>query len=718
MVKAQQIAIATTTVIGALVVGNYYLKGRKTIIEKRTSDAVVPKVAIPGKKGKLNREFFLELWSLIRIVLPRIMCKETLLLFLHTTALAIRTILSIQVANLDGQIVKTIVDRKKSLFVKKLLQWLLLAIPATYTNSMIRYLESKLAIAFRTKLTMHLYGLYMDQDTYYRVETLDSRLANADQCLTEDVSRFCLSLAHLHSQVSKPLLDVVLMSAKLIALNANIQENTRNRVTTVVGPVLLAGLTIYVTAKALQLISPPFGRLVAEQAQLEGEFRFAHSRLITNAEEIAFYDGHRIEKAYLKDAYLRLVKHMNRIFKLRIFYNMAEGFLMKYFWSAVGLTMVAIPGFTNTKASVSARTQDFIIARGLLISAADAVERIMSSYKELTELAGYTYRVTHMIHVFQQVHDGVYQKNMIASGDEPEKPRRKVGQGSLLAHPDQSGQVIEGERIEFDGVPIVSPNGDILVESLSFVAEPGMHFLITGPNGCGKSSMFRILGGLWPTARGRLVKPTKSGLCYIPQRPYLSVGCLREQVIYPHTREDFFGSGRTDRDLEDIMEWVHLTYLVDREGGWDALNDWQDVLSGGEKQRIGMARIFYHRPKYAILDECTSAVSIDVEGSMYMKAKELGITLMTVTHRPSLWKYHDYLLKFDGEGGWTFERLSGSNMSTVMTNFQEEKSQLESQLMGVPKMQARLKELCGLLGQSSTVPLESIENGFDGKSSE
>ena len=92
----------------------------------------------------------------------------------------------------------------------------------------------------------------MDQDTYYRVENLDSRLSNADQSLTEDVSRFCNTLAHLHSQVSKPLLDVVLMSAKLISLNLQIQEK-QHQVSTIVFPTLLAGLTVWITARALKV---------------------------------------------------------------------------------------------------------------------------------------------------------------------------------------------------------------------------------------------------------------------------------------------------------------------------------------------------------------------------------------------------------------------------------------------------------------------------------
>lgn len=356
-------------------------------------------------KVAVNGVFLKRLKMLLKIVIPKLAGKEGLLLLLHTSFLVARTITSIHVARLDGRIVRSIVDRDAKGFIVLVAIWLGVAVPATYINSMIRFLESKLSIAFRSRLVDYVYKMYMESETYYRIGNLDTRLPNPDQCLTEDVAQFCSELAHLYSQISKPLLDTVLMTIQLIALakgSGGGASSSASGETNVVSwlPGLICAIVLGGTGVILKLSTPPFGKLIAGEAQRYGDLRAAHSRLITHAEEIAFYGGQEVESSVLRQCYNKLVKHMNLIYKTRVPYTMLEQFLMKYVWGALGLFMIAIPAFNKSAkgvssasspsssagdaAKVSGRTQDFITARGLLISGADAVERLMSSWKEVS----------------------------------------------------------------------------------------------------------------------------------------------------------------------------------------------------------------------------------------------------------------------------------------------------------------------------------------------
>ncbi|GAA5984731.1 hypothetical protein JCM10908_003477 [Rhodotorula pacifica] len=652
---------------------------------RKAGESVAASANAAAQRVGVNKEFFRQLAAIWRIIVPRATSKEVWLISAHTSFLLLRTYLSLLVAQLDGKLVGDLVSANGKGFLRGLIYWFLLAIPSVYTNAMIRFLQSKLAISFRTRLTRYVHDLYLDKNnTFYKVVNLDARIGanGADQFVTTDINRFCETLSALYSNVSKPVLDLVLF---------NIQLGRS------LGGKGSLGLfaSYFATAWILRKVTPAFGKLAAVEAKLEGDFRAAHSRLIINSEEVAFYDGGPIEKDILTRAYLRLIKHVNSIFKIRIVYGMTEDFVVKYLWSAVGYCLIAIPtlGKKQDGLSIPQRTENYISNRRLLLSLADAGGRLMLSWKDLSELAGSTSRVYTLLSTLHNLSVSSYT-SMPRPLDLPANaPFYDLGtlNGRLVdSTPPEQGVV-------FDKVPIVAPapgvarGGEELVKQLSVKIKPGEHLLITGGNGSGKTAIARVLAGLWPVWEGVVSRPDDSNIMFLPQRPYLSSGSLRDQIIYPHSYPDFVKSGKAENDLLEILRKVHLAYLPEREGGYDVRKEWKDILSGGEKQRMGMARLFYHLPKYGVLDECTSAVSTDVEGSMYQHAKDLGITLMTISHRPSLYQHHMYLLRLTGvEGKWELSQIGEAEHSV---SFQKEIQSLQEKLAEVETWKKRLGEI-------------------------
>ncbi|KAJ4155213.1 hypothetical protein LMH87_000469 [Akanthomyces muscarius] len=625
----------------------------------------------PRKKVALDREFFRSLMRLIRIVVPGWRSKEARLLISHSFFLVLRTLISLKVAEMDGAIVKALVRGNGKEFLTRIAWWMIIAVPATFTNSMLSYHQAELSLNYRTRLTQYIHDKYLSNLTFYGISALDDRIKNPDQLIAVDVSKFSNSLAELYSNLAKPILDMTIYT---YSLSKSVGGEG----------VVFMSLLVQLSANVMRVLTPPFGKYVADEARLEGEFRFQHSRLIDYAEEVALYNGHTAEKDTLDKGYFTLIKHVNYILRRRFYHGFMEDFVIKYFWGALGLVLCSVPVFVKLPGAqpglnMGDRTESFVTNRRMLLSASDAFGRIMFSYREIMELAGYTSRVDSLLNVMDDIQSGHFEKNLVSSSGTENNEAVLKGRGTIL----------ESKDITFIDVPIVSPNGDVLVKALSFSIKHGDHLLVVGPNGCGKSSLFRILGGLWPVYGGTVHKPPFTSIFYLPQRPYLSRGSLRQQVIYPDSLRQMRQRGATDADLLAILKTLDLAHLVDLyDEGWDAEAEWRDVLSGGLQQRVAMARLFYHRPKYAILDECTSSVTLETEKVMYDHAKALGITLMTVSHRRSLWKYHTHILQFDGQGHYVFTKLDADKRLKL----EDEKDDLDLKLRQVPELERRMAE--------------------------
>lgn len=593
-----------------------------------------------GHRVAVDGRFLRRLLALLRVVVPGPLSPEAGYAATVAVMMVARTLCDLWMLRTSTAIEATIVGRDAAAFARAIGQFVVVSGPIAVVNNVLKYSLAELAMRFRERLTRHLFSHYVRGFTYYQVSNLDNRVSNPDQVLTQDVERFCTSLANLYSNVSKPLLDIAVYSVKLsgtLGLGA---------------PVLMLGYLV-ASGTALTWLRRPTGRFTVNEQRLEGEFRYVNSRLTTHSEEVAFYQGNEREREVLEGTFARLLGMLRRAQQFRFSLGVVDSVVAKYLATVVGYLIVCRPFLDLSTPRLRGLSHaevmtDYQRNARMLLNLANAMGRLVLAGRELTRLAGFTARLTDFVDVLRDVAAGRYQRSMVeVEGEGEEEEGRALAPGA--------GTVVRADNlIRFEDVPLVTPNGDVLVPSLSFEVPAGCNVLVAGPNGCGKSSLFRTLGELWPLFGGRMTKPSGNKLFYIPQRPYLTLGTLRDQVIYPDTVQRMGERGVRDGDLHQLLADVHLGPLVDRFGGWDAVRDWADVLSGGEKQRVAMARVFYHRPQFAILDECTSAVSVDVEGFMYTRCREVGITLFTVSHRKSLWQYHDYVLQMDGKGSCAF----------------------------------------------------------------
>lgn len=647
-----QLNAKAVVAMASLSAGVWFYVNRRIHDARKIRDVVQSQRSSQSKnkeKAAVDGRFIRRLCALLRILVPGLFTPEMGLLVLIAGMLVMRTYADVWMIDNGTAIEGTIIGRNMGEFKVHLLKFIYAMPVISVVNNLLKYGLNELKLRFRTRLSMHLYSRYLKGFTFYKMANLDNRISNADQLLTQDVEKFCDTLGELYSNICKPILDICLYVYQLTA-----RIGSR-------GPLTMLGY-LALSGFILTRLRSPVGLMTVKEQQLEGKLRYVNSRVITNSEEISFYQGSSRERETVKSTFMELVDHLRDFILFRFSMGFIDTVIAKYFATVVGYLSVSRPflDLSDPRHKNSTHTEimmDYYRSGRMLVRMAEAIGRLVLAGRELTRLAGFTARVYELLVVLRDIEKGVYERTMV------EPPQGSSSEGNLPRVPliPGGGEVIEQDRvIRFESVPLVTPNGDVLVDKMDFEVKSGMNVLVCGPNGCGKSSLFRILGELWPLFGGRLVKPSRGKLFYVPQRPYMPLGTLRDQVIYPDSADDQIRKGISDADLEDFLDKVQLSYLHEREGGWSAVQDWMDVLSGGEKQRMAMARLFYHQPQFAILDECTSAVSVDVEGFIYSHCKEKQITLFTVSHRKSLWKHHEYVLRFDGRGAYEYKAIDST----------------------------------------------------------
>lgn len=487
-------------------------------------------------------------------------------------------------------------------FNKALLLYLGAFVVATPVSVFYSFIRKKMGVNWRLWLTTHFLGKYFENRAYYHIND-DKIIDNPDQRISQDISSFTVTSLAFLSILFFSLVQLVSFIGILWTISMTLVL------------VLLAYAVIGT------VVTMFFGKrlinLNFQQLRREADFRYGLVHIRDNVESIAFYRGEEREENRVRG---RLREAIDNLRMLIGWERNLEFFTKGYEYLILVLPIVVMaPLYFSGQIKFGVMTQ----AESAFVQVLGALSIIVSQFEQLSNFAAGITRL----------------ETFAAALDRP----------SATATPE--APVIgsrEDMRLALEHVTLQTPNyRQTLVRDATVEVSTGKGLLIAGASGAGKSSVLRAVAGLWNAGEGTVSRPPLKEMLFLPQRPYMVLGTLREQLLYPHLDRE-----ASDSELREVLQKVNLEDLPDRVGGFDAELDWGHLLSLGEQQRLAFARMILTRPRYVVLDEATSALDAANEAMLYRQLQGSGTTYISVGHRPSLLAYHDKVLELRGGGEW------------------------------------------------------------------
>jgi putative ATP-binding cassette transporter len=467
-----------------------------------------------------------------------------------------------------------------------------------------RYAAERLSLRWREWMTRVLVRRYFFNHAYYRLRS-SNQVDNPDQRISEDVKSFTTGVLGYALTLINSVITLVGFLGVLWSISWK----------------LPVGLFCYTSVGTLLsiLIGRRLVGLHFKQYQKEADFRYALIRVRDNAESIAFFRGEKREHRQLLSSFSEVVTNTTRI----IGWNRNLGFFTSsYNYIALILPLMIVgPMYMRGTVEFGVVTQSASAFAQVLM----ALSVVVAQFEGLSAFAASIKRLGELWDELDDydAEDALMEKTSSAPDDE-----------KALA-------------LKLTDLTVQTPSGDkTLTRQLNFTLPPGKSVLIMGPSGTGKSSLLRTIAGLWQSGSGSVERPKLNHLMFLPQRPYMVLGNLRAQIVYPLNEE-----GADDELIKEALKKVSFSDVLDRvDGDFDRIVDWTNVLSLGEQQRISFARIFLRQPILAFLDESTSALDEESERLLYRSLRELGISFVSVGHSSALKEFHDYLLVLKKDG--------------------------------------------------------------------
>ncbi|HAJ61679.1 MAG TPA: ABC transporter ATP-binding protein [Cyanobacteria bacterium UBA8543] len=463
------------------------------------------------------------------------------------------------------------------------------------------YLRDKLGLYWREWMTYRFLGRYLQNRAYYQMNCNDA-IDNPDQRISEDIRTFTRTSLFFLLVILNSTITLISFTGVLLSISLTLSAALL--LYAIIGTVITAWI-------GQRLIGINFNQL-----RQEADFRYGLIHIRDNAESIAFYGGEERELMHIRRRFLAAIRNFNLLIAWdRNLSCFTTGY--DYFVRAVPLLIVA-PIYFAGNTDFGAITQAAIAFNQIF----SALSIIVSQFENLTAFAA-----------------GINRLGSFADALEP---------ASIQPPGATTISATETSHLGLCRVTLLTPNYQrTLVKNLTLSVNPGEGLVIIGASGSGKSSILRAIGGLWNAGTGHVHRPRLSEMLFLPQRPYMVLGSLRDQLLYPHQDLDI-----SEDKLLQVLQQVNLDGLPDQVGGFDLELDWTNILSLGEQQRLAFARILLTQPRYVILDEATSALDVNNEQCLYQQLQMMQTTFISVGHRASLLQYHHYILKLEGNADW------------------------------------------------------------------
>ena len=467
------------------------------------------------------------------------------------------------------------------------------------------YFSAKLGLLWREWLSKTLINDYLEDRAYYMLNPnneSETNIDNPDQRITEDARDFTAQTLDL----SLNIFDSILTFSVNILILLSISKD------------LTFALIAYsfIVSSLLLIASKKLFRLNFDQLRYEADFRYGLVHVRNNAESIAFYSGEDQEAREVNRRLGSVVKNFNLLIVWEA--------LLRVLQRSGIYGSVFIP---------------FIILAGPILSGEMDYGRFQQASLSYNLLEGSLFFIIYKIEALARFSASIgrlegFQTNM-------SEVRRKSNQDFIAEIEPSDSILIKNATVSTPG------KGNILVNDLNLSIEHGESLLVVGPSGCGKTSLLRVISGLWGSKTGQVSSPGAGDLLFIPQKPYMTLGSLREQLCYPLNKTRF-----SEDHLLAVLKEVKLPKILERYPDLDVKQDWQRLLSLGEQQRLAFARLLLNSPKFVVLDEATSALDVSTERHLYELLRQRQMGCVSVGHRPTLVSYHDTVLEIIGDGGW------------------------------------------------------------------